>query len=216
MLAICLPYLLQEVPTRFGETQVVKSGPLAAPSRVFAAGMQTLPWNIVKPYSAYLCLSLPISAFSPLTCHLINRVNCMPGPIHQAGVYRIAAAVLTGAGNATIGLGGTVEGIASEVPWVERYRRYTEVMFSVVLSMSFLHQVTRSVRSHKIPHSPFGPAANMRCFEGIQEKRNKTIHKYCIIWDCQSRKAMRAYRTDWRRHNYFEKSKYTEVLWSSP
>eukprot|EP00438_Fugacium_kawagutii_P015058 Skav217581 [mRNA] locus=scaffold129:249913:266840:- [translate_table: standard] len=48
----------------FGETQVVKTGPLAAPSR--------------------------------------------------AGVYRIAAAVLTGAGNATIGLGGTVEGIASE------------------------------------------------------------------------------------------------------
>jgi hypothetical protein len=37
-----------------------------------------------------------------------------PSAAIQAGVYRIAAAVLTGAGNATIGLGGTVEGIASE------------------------------------------------------------------------------------------------------
>ena len=32
----------------------------------------------------------------------------------KAGVYRIAGAVLTGAGNATIGLGGTVEGITAE------------------------------------------------------------------------------------------------------
>ena len=42
-----------------------------------------------------------------------------PSAAIQAGVYRIAAAVLTGAGNATIGLGGTVEGIASEA-WLLR------------------------------------------------------------------------------------------------
>ena len=35
-------------------------------------------------------------------------------PSKKAGVYRVAGAILTGAGNATIGIGGTVEGIAAE------------------------------------------------------------------------------------------------------
>lgn len=75
---------------RFGETQVVKTGPLAAPSRVFAPGL-----HYKRGVS---CISMWIWSFL-----------CF-----QAGVYRIAGAVLTGAGNATIGIGGTVEGITSE------------------------------------------------------------------------------------------------------
>lgn len=90
---VCFLNLLQAHP-RFGETQVVKTGPLAAPSRVFAPGLQyerrvscIFMWSPTLSWS-FLCF--------------------------QAGVYRIAGAVLTGAGNATIGIGGTVEGITSE------------------------------------------------------------------------------------------------------